>query len=129
TPGTLWGRPPPRPGLALNGGGPLATLGAALDDTLAVADPLTVTATPGVVIQIGDERMLVTALDLTGQALTVTRGYGGPTPTAHDAGAPIYPATDQRGLARVVGGQADVGAFASPSRAASPSAGWRRRAW
>lgn len=66
----------------------------------------------GMVIRIGSEEMLVTAV--TGNWLTVTRGANGTTAAAHADGAAINPAFDQRGagFARVVKGKAASAAAA-----------------
>ncbi len=62
-------------------------------------------------IQIDDEQMLVTSVDLADNTVQVTRGVNGTTPADHTAGAGAFAATDQRGLARQVDGQFDIGAY------------------
>src|SRR5262249_3357626 len=62
-------------------------------------------------IQADDEQMLVTWVNRSTRTLTVERGYNGTTAVSHDPDAPVYFATDQRGLPRVVNGSTDVGAF------------------
>jgi len=104
---------------ALNAGGSITTLTSAIsssDTTLSVADAGAIASTPGsYVIMIGSEQMLVTAVDLTNNTVTVERGYNNTSAGADSAGAAVFFAKDQRGLARVVDGAADIGAFQTQS--------------
>jgi len=104
---------PTSPGLGV--GGSLTELSggiAASDTTLNVFNASAIASTSGAyVIQIGSEEMLVTAVDLVGNTLTVTRGYNGTTPVSHAIDSLVSYATDERGLARIVNGTEDIGAF------------------
>jgi predicted outer membrane repeat protein len=62
----------------------------------------------GAVIEIDSEQMQITAI--SGKTLTVIRGYDGTTVAAHSFGATVLQPTDQRGVARTVGGFTDIGA-------------------
>jgi hypothetical protein len=100
----------PLPGSAAVGGGADAT---ALDDdvddsqtTVNVSDAAAIPV--GLLIRVGDEQMLVTAKN--SNALTVTRAANGTNAAAHDGGAAVNPAFDQRGLPRLVNTTPDIGA-------------------
>src|SRR5262249_33866471 len=63
------------------------------------------------VIQIDSEKMLVTAVNVSTNTLTVTRGYSGTAAAAHSANAGVGFANDEIGLARINGrGQTNIGA-------------------
>jgi RHS repeat-associated protein len=80
------------------------------DTTLAVDDVAAIASTPGnYLIQIDSEQMLVTAVNLQGQTLTVERGYNGTMAAAHSFGFVFHPA-DQVGQPRG-GSSSDIGAY------------------
>jgi len=97
--------------LARHAGGRLTSLSSAASATatsVSVGLGAAIASTPGsYVIQIDSEQMLVT--NVSGNTLTVTRGYDGTTPAAHSLGAKVYLATDQTGAPRV--GAPDIGAY------------------
>jgi hypothetical protein len=98
---------------ALEAGGPSTTLTSAVDvsaTTLNVAHAANLAVTPGLTIQIDNEQLTITTVNTTTNTFTVQRGVNGTTPAAHALNAPLYPATDQRGLPRVVNGLLDIGA-------------------
>ncbi len=101
--------------LAGNAGGALTSVSAAIaagDTTITVAAAAAIASTPGsYVIQIDQEQMLVTNVNLATNVLTVERGYDGTTATGHSTGAGVFLADDERGKPRVVSGKTDVGAF------------------
>lgn len=101
---------------ALQAGNQVTTLSAdatASDATLRVTDPAAIARTAGnFVVQIDDEQMLVTAVDVAGGTISVERGHGGTTAANHTNGGKVFFATDERGAARVSGGKTDIGAFA-----------------
>ncbi len=84
---------------AIGAGGPVGELSSAISataTTLSFPDMPITGPVPGIfVIKIDGEQLLVT--NVSGQNVTVVRGYNGTTPAAHSANAPIYLATDQRG--------------------------------
>ncbi len=96
---------------ARNAGGPVTTLSTVADMTttsLSVDLAAAIASTPGqYLIQVDSEQMLVT--DISGNTLTVLRGYDGTIAAAHAAGASVYLATDQTGAPRAV--PPDIGAF------------------
>jgi hypothetical protein len=101
---------------ALGAGGPSAALTAPVDDaatSLSVDYAAGLAVSPGLTIQIDSELLLITAVNATGNTFTVVRGVGGSAAAAHDAGAGLYAATDQRGAPRLVNGGLDIGAFQS----------------
>ena len=67
----------------------------------------------GDVIQIDGEQLLVTSVDLTGNTLTVVRGFHHTAAAGHAAGAALFLAADQRGVHRLdtPGEFPDIGAF------------------
>ena len=97
---------------AINAGGSIAALAVGMDATAttltlvggAVPVGTTLVPTP---IEIGGEQMLVTGA--SGNNLTVIRGAGGTTATAHDGNTAVYLPFDQRGGFRP--GFVDIGAF------------------
>ncbi len=96
---------------ARHAGGRLTSLSAAVTSTassIPVGFRAAIASTPGsYVIQVEGEQMLVT--NVSGNNLTVTRGYNGTTAVAHGLGAKVYLATDQTGAPRA--GAADIGAY------------------
>jgi hypothetical protein len=101
---------------ALNTGGALTSVGstaiAPADTAIAVVNAAAIASTAGnYVIQIDNEQMLVTSVNLTTNMLTVQRHYNGSTAVAHNIGAGVFLANDERGQPRVVTGQTDIGAF------------------
>jgi hypothetical protein len=119
----------PLPGSpALARGGPLDTLARGIDgattNLYVTAAAVFAGLSAGDAIQIDGEQMTVTAVDTQHNTLTVVRGANA---MAHQGGAALFLATDQRGLPRVVNGREDVGAFqtqppAPPAVAADPPA-------
>jgi hypothetical protein len=110
--------------IALGTGGPTTTLAGALDAT-ATSVSVANAALLGLVLNstallIDGEQMLV--VGVAGNTLTVQRGFAGTTAAAHAAGAPVYPATDQRGQPRLRSGQVDVGAFQAQTVTPMPAA-------
>jgi hypothetical protein len=101
---------------ALGAGGPGATLTSPVDATAAglrVDYAAGLAVSPGLTIQVDSEQLLITAVNTTGNTFTVVRGVNGTTAAAHDPGASLSPATDQRGAPRVVNGSIDIGAYQS----------------
>ncbi|MFT3746473.1 MAG: MBG domain-containing protein [Pyrinomonadaceae bacterium] len=108
---------------AINAGGDISTLSGAINNaTTTVTVPALPSGdpkfTPGLLIQVDNEQMLITAI--TGvnlDTLTVTRGANGTTAAAHANGAAVNPAFDQRGVGfpRRFGAAADIGAFEVPN--------------
>jgi hypothetical protein len=101
---------------AIDAGVPDTTLSAAIDaaansNTLSVTAAAALAVTPGLTIQVDNEQMTITAVDVAHNTFTVVRGVNGTTEAKHAQGAPVFPATDQRGFTRVVGGKVDIGAF------------------
>ncbi len=94
---------------AINAGADLTTLAADGGTTLTVVDGTLIPV--GLVIQIDDELILVTGNDGSNN-LTVMRGAKGTTQAAHNPGAAVDPAFDQRGAGfhRKIGGAVDIGA-------------------
>ncbi len=96
---------------AINAGGSITLLSAAATSsatTITVANGAAIASTNGqYIIQIGSEQMLVTTV--SGNTLTVTRGYNGTTAASHTSGTGVILPFDQTGLARV--GTPDIGAF------------------
>jgi hypothetical protein len=88
--------------------------------TITVSNGAAIAVTPGrFIIQIAGEQMLVT--NVSGNTLTVIRGYNGTTAAAQSASAPVYLATDQRGAKRY--NPPDIGAYvyvAAPSITTNP---------
>jgi hypothetical protein len=83
------------------------------DTTIRVNSAAAVASSPSAyVIQIDGEEMLVTDANLTTNRLTVQRGYFNTAIASHQDGAGIYPATDQRGVARSAS-VPNIGAFES----------------
>ncbi|MFN7929188.1 MAG: choice-of-anchor Q domain-containing protein [Blastocatellia bacterium] len=97
---------------ALNKGGDVTTLNGAIN---ASTDMLTLgnaAAFPvGAVLQIDSEQLTVTVV--ANNTLTVARGANNTAPAAHNDGAAVNPAFDQRGpgFPRKVGSAPDIGAF------------------
>jgi hypothetical protein len=101
---------------ALGAGGPGATLTGPVDaaaTSLCVDYAAGLAVGPGLTTQVDGEQLLITAVDTTGNTFTVVRGVNGTTAAAHDPGASLFPATDQRGAPRVVNGSIDIGAYQS----------------
>jgi len=96
---------------ARHAGGRLTSLTSAATATatsISVGLASAIASTPGsYVIQIDTEQMLVT--NVVGNTLTVTRGYDGTTPAAHNLGSKVFLATDQTGAPRI--GLPDIGAY------------------
>lgn len=63
------------------------------------------------VIQIGSELMLVTAVNVGSNTITVERGYAGTSATTHGASVGVNLGYDQRGWPRLRYGMLDIGAF------------------
>jgi hypothetical protein len=95
---------------AINAGGAITALGVNISETataITVANGSAIASTPGeYLIKIDSEWMLVT--NVSGNNLTVIRGYGGTTAASHAGNTPIFLVTDQRGGTR---GKPDIGAF------------------
>jgi hypothetical protein len=70
---------------------------------------------PGMVLLVDAEEMLVTAVGVSANTVTVTRAVNGTSPAGHLGGAAVFLGTDQRGtsLLNPPGGAVDVGAFES----------------
>ncbi|HJQ34724.1 MAG TPA: Ig-like domain repeat protein, partial [Pyrinomonadaceae bacterium] len=102
----------PLPDSAAVGAGADATaLDGPVDDSQATVNLTDAAAIPvGLLIRVGDEQMLVNAK--SNNTLTVTRAANGTTATAHEGGAAVNPAFDQRGagFARKTGSAVDIGA-------------------
>jgi uncharacterized repeat protein (TIGR01451 family) len=96
---------------AIDAGGPITTVAqdaAPTDTTIVVANAAAVASSPApVAIQIDGEPMLVTAVDVAHNSLSVVRGAN---PVALTQGDAVSLATDQRGRPRTMGGTADIGA-------------------
>ncbi|HEX4131744.1 MAG TPA: choice-of-anchor Q domain-containing protein [Pirellulales bacterium] len=97
---------------ARDAGGAITTVSSTITPT-ATTIPVTlgsaIAVTPGsYVIRIDSEQILVT--NVSGNTLTVTRGYNGTTATLHSAGAWVYWASDQIGQPRSDSAP-DIGAF------------------
>ena len=100
---------------AIAAGGTVTTLAAAVSSTtstaVTVASAAALAVPPGgCVILVDSEEMLVTAVNLTTNTLTVQRGYNGTTPAMHNSGAGVFLGTDQRGASRLTSNP-DIGAF------------------
>src|SRR5439155_26201560 len=100
--------------LAIDAGGDLTTLSAAVDNlatTINVTDASAFPVGIGFVIQIDSEQMIVT--DKTNNALTVTRAANGTISAAHNTGAGMNPLYEQRGLGfpRIINSRLDIGSF------------------
>lgn len=99
---------------ATNNGANVATLNGAVDDsatTINVADATFFPGEVGFAIQIDNEQMIVTGK--SGNQLTVTRAANSTAAAAHNSGAGVNPAFDQRGagFSRQFGSAVDIGAF------------------
>ncbi|HWW76534.1 MAG TPA: choice-of-anchor Q domain-containing protein, partial [Pyrinomonadaceae bacterium] len=95
----------------INAGTEATTLDGPVDDSQTTVNLTDAAAIPvGLLLRVGDEQMLVTAKN--GNALTVARASNGTNAAAHDGGAAVNPAFDQRGagFARKTGGVVDIGA-------------------
>ncbi len=96
---------------AIDAGGPITALSAgsaATDTTISVNLGSAVCSTPGnYLIKIDGEQMLVT--NVSGNTLTVVRGYNGTTVTTHGSGANVFWMNDQTGQPR--DGNPDIGAY------------------
>ena len=66
---------------------------------------------PGMLLRLGSEVVLVTAVNGTADTLTVQRGVDGTTASAHASGTSLVLAADQRGVLRPANGKVDIGAF------------------
>ncbi len=97
----------------------IAATGASISLTnAAVLGNAAVTAATPVLIQIGTEQMLVTAVSTTNNTATVIRGYNGITAAVHAAAANVYLLTDQRGYAiNLSTTTPDIGAYQSTGTA------------
>lgn len=97
---------------ALGQGGSVTNLAAPINfsaTSFTVVRGDTIARTPGqYLIRVDTELMLVTSV--SGNLLTVTRGYAGTTAASHNASVPVYLATDQRGY-RLSNGTRDIGAL------------------
>ena len=109
----------PNPGSpTLKAGGPVTSLIAALtseSDSVTFSDGSAIAVTPDtVLLQIDDEQMLAAfVLGSNNQSFTILkRGYNGTSVAAHDAGAGVFLAQDQRGYPRVANDQTTIGAVA-----------------
>jgi predicted outer membrane repeat protein len=101
---------------ALAAGGASATLTSPVNATaisLNVDSAAALAVSPGLTIQIDSEQLLITAVNTTSNTFTVVRGVNGTAAVAHDAGAGLFPAADQRGAPRVVNGSLDIGSYQS----------------
>jgi hypothetical protein len=106
---------------ALAEGSSVTTLSIAIADTttttITVADAAIIASSQGdYVLLIDSEEMLVTAVDLATNTLTVQRGYNGTSPATHQVNAPVFLATDQRDFA-TSGTTPDIGAYQSSDQA------------
>jgi predicted outer membrane repeat protein len=81
--------------------------------SLNVDSAASLAVSPGLTIQIDGEQLLITAVNTTSNTFTVVRGVNGTAVVAHDAGAGLFPAADQRGAPRVVNGSLDIGSYQS----------------
>ena len=88
---------------AIDAGGAITSLTSIIgstDTTIPVTLAAAIASTPGsYVVQIDSEQMLVSNVDTIGNNLTVTRGYNGTTPTAHNNGSSVILPFDQNGRA------------------------------
>jgi predicted outer membrane repeat protein len=101
---------------ALGAGGPAASLTSPVDaaaTTLHVDSAASLAVSTGLTIQIDSEQLLISAVSTASNSFTVVRGVNGTAATAHDAGAGLFAATDQRGAPRLVNGSLDVGSYQS----------------
>jgi hypothetical protein len=101
---------------ALAAGGALAKVTTEVDSTnttIHVDDVSFASTQDPSIIQIGNEKMLVTAVDAASGTLTVQRGFDGSVASGHKPGEGVSFLTDQTGRARVVGGKTDIGAVQS----------------
>ena len=100
---------------AIGTGGAITTVADPIgmnDTTITLTNAATIAVTPGAyTITIGQEEMLVTGV--SGNTLTVQRGYDSTTQAAYTAGTAVYLATDQRGEAAA--SPPDIGAFSIPT--------------
>ena len=109
---------------AVGAGGVLTTLNTDNgSSTITVANGAAIASTnpaagSGYVIQIGSEQMLETAV--SGNTLTVTRGYNGTTQFLHNNGDGVFFATDQRGIERPANTAPDIGGFQSQGFSGAP---------
>src|SRR5262249_58634485 len=71
--------------------------------------------TPGLTILIDAEQLTITAVNRTANTFTVIRGVNGTAAAAHDVGAGLFPATDQRGVLR--SGGVNIGAYQASASA------------
>lgn len=99
---------------AIHAAGDVTTLNGAINNsviTIVLADATAFPANINFVIQIDNEQMLVTGK--SANTLTVVRGFNNTAPAAHNNGAAVNPAFDQRGLGfpRINAGRPDIGAF------------------
>ncbi len=99
---------------ALGAGGALSSLAVGTDAgattiTLAPLPIATGTVPNDAIIWIDAEELLVTGV--SNRNLTVVRGYNGTAAAGHNAGAPLYLATDQRGVPRPGAAVQDLGAL------------------
>ncbi|HEX4131552.1 MAG TPA: right-handed parallel beta-helix repeat-containing protein [Pirellulales bacterium] len=96
---------------AINAGGYITNVSSAISaavTTIPVVLGSAIASTPGsYVIRIDSEQILVT--NVSGNTLTVTRGYHGTTAASHSAGAWVYWVLDQNGQPRDA--SPDIGAF------------------
>ena len=104
---------------AINAGGNVTTLTTALtalatNTSVVVADAAAIASSAGsYVIQIDSEQMLVTAVNLATNTLTVQRAYNSTALAAHNAGAGVVLPQDEIGQTRVVAGKSSLGAVAT----------------
>jgi predicted outer membrane repeat protein len=99
---------------ALGAGGPSTTLTSSVVDTatsLSVALAAGLAVNAGLTIQIDAEQLLITGVNIVNNTFTVVRGVNGTSAADHDAGAGLFPATDQRGAPRLVNGNLDIGPY------------------
>jgi predicted outer membrane repeat protein len=99
---------------ALGAGGPSTTLTSPVAPqatTLNVALAAGLAVSAGLTIQIDAEQLLITGVNIANNTFTVVRGVNGTSAADHDAGAGLFPATDQRGAPRLVNGSLDLGPY------------------
>ena len=112
--------------IAISNGGALTSIATGhsvgvSDTTIYVQNASAIAQTPGnYYILIGQEEMLVTGVSTSANTLTVQRGVNGTIAATHAAGAGVYLATDQRGVARPI--PPDIGAFQLPATVTSSAA-------